>query len=149
MGANRFIGAVARQAGVSVRAVRFYEREGLLGPPARTEKGYRLYSDEEIRQLQFIKKVQFLGFSLKEIQEILALHRQKRVPCSHVERALHKKLGAIRQKVRELKAMEASLRRLAATWKKGLPKKLSPASICPYIENAPLLHSTDENRVRG
>lgn len=146
MGAKWFIGRVARQAGVSVRAIRFYEREGLIGPLVRTEKVYRLYSAEEVRQLQFIKKAQFLGFSPKEIQEILALHRQKRVPCSHVESALHKKLGAIQQKVRELKAMEASLRRLAATWKKGLPRKLPPASICPYIEKAPLLHSMDEKR---
>lgn len=143
MGAKRFIGEVARQTGVSVRAVRFYEREGLLGAPARTEKGYRLYSDEEVRQLQFIKKAQLLGFSLKEIQKILALYRQKRVPCSHVEMALHKKLQTIQQKVRELKAMEVSLRRLAATWKRGLPKKLSPASICPYIETSPILHSID------
>lgn len=143
MGAKRFIGEVARQTGVSVRAVRFYEREGLLGAPARTEKGYRLYSDEEVRQLRFIKKAQLLGFSLKEIQKILALYRQKRVPCSHVEMALHKKLQTIQQKVRELKAMEVSLRRLAATWKKDLPKKLSPASICPYIETSPILHSID------
>lgn len=144
MGPNRFIGAIARQAGVSVRAIRFYEREGLIGPPARTQKGYRLYSDEEVRQLQFIKKAQLLGFSLKEIQEILALRKEKRVVCSHVERALHEKLKVLQQKVTELKALEASFRRMAATWKKGLPKKLPPASICPYIESAPLLHSIEE-----
>ncbi len=144
MGANRFIGAVARQAGVSVKTIRFYEREGLLGPPGRTEKGYRLYSEEAIRQLQFIMKAQLLGFSLKEIKEILALRRQKQVACSHVERVLHKKLQAIQQKVRDLRALEASLKRLATTWEKGLPRKLLPASICPYIENAPLLHSMEE-----
>jgi DNA-binding transcriptional MerR regulator len=141
---NRFIGAIARQAGVSVRAIRFYEREGLIGPPARTQKGYRLYSDEEVRQLQFIKKAQLLGFSLKEIEEILALHRQNKVACRHVEQALHKKLETIEQKVRDLRALEASLKRLATTWEKGLPRKLPPASICPYIENAPLLHSMEE-----
>ena len=144
MGANRFIGEAARQAGVSVRAIRFYERVSLLMPPARTDKGYRVYSEEEVRLLQFIKKAQALGFSLKEIEEILTLRRQKKVVCSHVERALHEKLAAIQQKVRELKAMEASLRRMAATWKNGLPKKLPPASICPYIENAPVLHFMDE-----
>ncbi len=145
MEANWFIGRVARQTRVSVRAIRFYEREGLLGPPARTEKGYRLYSAEEIRQLQFIKKAQLLGFSLKEIKEILALRRQKQVACSHVERVLHKKLEAIQEKVRELKALETSLKRLAATWKKGLLRQLPPASICPYIENAPALHLIDES----
>ena len=146
MGANRFIGSVARQARVSVRAIRFYEREGLLEPPARTEKGYRLYSEEAVRQLQFIKKAQLLGFSLKEIQEILALRWQKKVACSHVEQALYKKLDAIQEKVRELKALEVSLKRLAATWKKGVPRPLPPGSICPYIENAPLLHSIDQRR---
>ena len=144
MGAHRFIGAVARQAGVSVRAIRFYERERLLGPPARTEKGYRLYSDDEVRQLQFIKKAKLLGFSLKEIQEILALRKEKRVVCSHVGRALEKKLEAIRERVKELKALEASLKRLAAPWKKGPPRKIATTSICPYIENAPLLHSMEE-----
>ena len=144
MGPNRFIGAIARQAGVSVRAIRFYEREGLIGPPARTQKGYRFYSDDEVRQLQFIKKAKLLGFSLKEIQIILALHREKKVACSHVERALEKKLEAIRERVKELKALEVSLKRLAATWKKGPPRKIATTSICPYIENAPVLHFMDE-----
>ncbi len=144
MRANRFIGEAARQAGVSVRAIRFYERVGLLMPPVRTEKGYRVYSEEEVRLLQFIKKVQALGFSLKEIEEILTLRRQKKIVCSHVERALHEKLRAIQQKVRELKAQEASLKRLAGSWKKGVPRELPPASICPYIENAPGLHPIGE-----
>ncbi len=145
MGARWFIGAVARQVGVSVKTIRFYEQERLLGPPARTEKGYRRYSEEAVRQLQFIKKAQSLGFSLREIQEILALRRQEKVACSHVDRALHEKLKAVQQKVRELQALESSLKRLAKTWKKGLPKALPPGSICPYIENARLLHSTDDS----
>ncbi|MBI4382360.1 MAG: heavy metal-responsive transcriptional regulator [candidate division NC10 bacterium] len=144
MGARWFIGAVARQVGVSVKTIRFYEREGLLEPPARTEKGYRLYPEEAVRQLKFIRKAQLLGFSLREIQEILALRRQDKIVCGHVDRALQEKLKAVQQKVRELKALESSLKRLAKTWKKGLPKELPPGSICPYIENAPLLHSTGD-----
>ena len=67
------IGRVAREAGVGVETVRFYEREGLLELPSRRASGYRQYQPEAIARLQFIKQAQRLGFTLREIKELLAL----------------------------------------------------------------------------
>src|SRR5215470_1541483 len=67
------IGQVARRAGVGVETVRFYEREGLLEEPPRRASGYRQYSEEVVSRLHFIKRAKLLGFSLKEISELLLL----------------------------------------------------------------------------
>jgi len=67
------IGKVARRAGVGVETVRFYEREGLLEEPPRRTSGYRQYSEQVVKRIHFIKRAQKLGFSLKEITELLML----------------------------------------------------------------------------
>ncbi len=67
------IGQVARRAGVGVETVRFYEREGLLEEPPRRASGYRQYSEQVVKRLHFIKRAKQLGFSLKEISELLLL----------------------------------------------------------------------------
>ena len=67
------IGQLARKASVHVETVRYYERRGLLPEPPRRWSGYREYSDDDVARLQFIKRAQGLGFSLKEIAELLAL----------------------------------------------------------------------------
>ncbi len=65
------IGAVAKQAGISVEAVRFYEKQGLINTPSRNDSGYRVYSPDIINQLLFVTRAKELGFSLKEIKELL------------------------------------------------------------------------------
>lgn len=70
------IGQVARQAGVGVETVRFYERQGLLAPPERTTSGYRQYEEEAIWRLRFIRRAKELGFTLNEIKELLSMRRQ-------------------------------------------------------------------------
>ena len=67
------IGRVARQAGVGVETVRFYERRGLIDEPPRRQSGYRQFPEETVRRIRFIKRAQELGFSLREIKELLAL----------------------------------------------------------------------------
>src|SRR5574338_835028 len=66
------IGEVARMSGVGIETLRFYERSGLLGRPARTQSGYRLYDREVLERLDFIKRAQVLGFSLDEIKQIIS-----------------------------------------------------------------------------
>ena len=70
------IGEVARAAGVGIDAVRFYEREGLLPKPARRPSGYREYTPAAVVDLRFIKRAKQLGFSLKEISELLSIGRE-------------------------------------------------------------------------
>ena len=67
------IGKVARRAGVEVKTIRFYERQALIIPPPRSATGYRLYPESTIQRLRFIRRAKKLGFSLKEIKELLVL----------------------------------------------------------------------------
>src|SRR6266700_6790319 len=79
------IGQVARKAGVGVETVRFYEREGLLEEPPRRTSGYRQYSEEVVKRIGFIKRAQKLGFSLKEITELLLLRVDAQTSCDEVK----------------------------------------------------------------
>ena len=67
------ISQVAKRGGVNIQTIRYYERQGLLAPTSRTEAGYRIFSAESVRRIRFIKRAQELGFSLKEIEDLLSL----------------------------------------------------------------------------
>jgi DNA-binding transcriptional MerR regulator len=103
------IGQVARETGLTVDAIRFYEKQGLLKPAARTEGGFRLFSGQDLQHIQFIRRAQELGFSLSEIRELLALQGEQVEACSHVRDMLAAKLGAVRQKLSELRTLENQL----------------------------------------
>src|SRR5205823_15080204 len=103
------IGQVARKTGVSIDAIRFYEKAGLLPQPARSQGGFRLYRQQEISDIEFIRKAQQLGFSLSEIRELFSIRRQPREVCVHVRDLIALKLGVVRAKLNELAGMEASL----------------------------------------
>ena len=66
------IGRLAKQAGLGIETVRFYERQGLIAPPPRTDSNYRIYPEEEVSRLKFIKRAKDLGFTLKEIKEVIS-----------------------------------------------------------------------------
>lgn len=103
------IGEAARLAGLSIDTIRFYQREGLLKQPPRTEGGFRLFGSEEIRALRFIRKAQELGFSLMEIRDLLFLESGQAGACSHVQELLERKLSAVRGKIAELRKLESRL----------------------------------------
>ena len=88
MAAQLTIGQLARIVGVNVQTVRYYERLNLLAPSARRPSGYRLYSHEEERRLRFIKNAQALGFTLREIAELLALRVGSTARCGDVQKKL-------------------------------------------------------------
>lgn len=69
------IGELAARAEVNIQTLRFYEREGLLRPPSRTASGYRSYMDSDLERVRFIRLCQGLGFTLREIQQLLVLHK--------------------------------------------------------------------------
>ena len=87
------IGQVAQKTGLSVDAIRFYEKSGLLPRPARTQGGYRLYEEREVADLEFIQKAQQLGFSLNEIRELFSIQRHPHEVCVHVRDLIAQKLG--------------------------------------------------------
>lgn len=105
------IGTVSEQTGLSVDGIRFYEKQRLLERPPRTEGGFRMFSAEDIQTIRFIRSAQQLGFALPEIRELLHLRRDEGRACSHVRDLLRAKVGAVREKIRELGSMEEQLTR--------------------------------------
>jgi MerR family mercuric resistance operon transcriptional regulator len=91
------IGRVARETGLTIDTIRFYEREGLLRPQARSKGGFRLYSREAVRSLNLVRQAKELGFSLKEIRELLALRGGCVRACEHVRDLLVQKISGVRQ----------------------------------------------------
>lgn len=105
------IGEASKTAGISIDAIRFYERSGLLEAPRRSGGGYRLYSSEDLATLQFIHNLQALGFSLSEIREFLSLRRNDIQACSEVRKMLDHKLRDVHAKRVALAELEAELKR--------------------------------------
>src|SRR5215469_11326736 len=97
MGQSLHIGTAAKETGLSIDAIRFYQKSGLLKPPARTTGGYRVFTETEIAQLQFIASAQDLGFSLAEIGELLSLRNENGQACPEVRGLIHRKLQNVRE----------------------------------------------------
>jgi MerR family copper efflux transcriptional regulator len=109
------IGEVARLAGVSVDAVRFYEREGLLGKVRRTAAGQRIYDAEVVGRLAFVKRATALGFPLAEVRELVSLRIIAKTPCVGVRRRANERLADIDRRIAELEAIRGALTALATT----------------------------------
>ena len=103
------IGEVAKATGLTVDAIRFYEKQRLLRHAPRSEGGFRRFSSEDIENLEFIRHAQQLGFSLQEIRELLLLRGGALETCSHVQELLRSKLAAVQTKIEELKKLEEQL----------------------------------------
>jgi DNA-binding transcriptional MerR regulator len=128
------IGQVAHKTGLSVDAIRFYERSGLLARPARTQGGYRLYGDREVADLEFIQKAQQLGFSLSEIRELFSIQRHPHEVCVHVRDLIAQKLGIVRAKIAELQRMETDLAGALRECRTALRQPSKHQDSCPVLE---------------
>ena len=104
------IGLVAKKIGLSVDAIRFYERAGLLPQPPRSEGGFRRYGEKDVETLAFVRRVQSLGFKLREIRGLLRLRGNRLQPCAAVERQLREKLADVQRRLRDLHKLEHELR---------------------------------------
>jgi len=107
------IGQVAAAAAVNIQTVRYYERRGLLSPARRTPSGYRQYNEDAVARLRFIRHAQELGFSLKEIDELLALRVRRGSACDAVERKTRQKIDLVEQRIRDLERIKRTLQKLA------------------------------------
>jgi MerR family transcriptional regulator, copper efflux regulator len=121
---------LASEAGVNAQSIRFYERLALLPKPARTASGYRVYSTDSVRRVRFIKRAQELGFTLKEIKELLALRIDARSTCADVRRRADEKRRDIEQKIRGLRRITRTLARLSVACGKRRATKS-----CPILES--------------
>jgi MerR family copper efflux transcriptional regulator len=106
------IGRLAREAGVGVETIRFYERTGLLVQPKRAAAGFRKYNQGAVRKLRFIKRAQALGFSLKEVKELLALSQDPDVGSADFRKFASDKIADIAARIADLKRVKAALAKL-------------------------------------
>ena len=106
------IGKVAERAQVTADSIRYYEREGLIKPARKSESGYRLYTDEAIRRIAFIKQAQECGFSLAEIRELLELRSTDKACCDDIYRVSVQKKLQLEHKIKALTGMSQALSRL-------------------------------------
>ena len=123
------IGQVARRAGVGVETVRYYEREGELLEPPRRASGYRQYSEEVVKRIGFIKRAKALGFSLKEITELLLLRVDAQTSCDEVKQHTEAKIAEVERKVVELQRMRQALLQVHS-----LCTGPGPTGRCPMLE---------------
>jgi len=131
------IGQLAKQVGVNIETIRYYERLNLLGPTSRLPSGYRLYNRDSQRRLRFIKNAQALGFTLHEIEELLDLRVRSKARCGDVQRKAEAKLKHVEDKVRDLQSLATALRCLIRTCRDGQP-----------TNHCPILHSLEEDEAR-
>jgi Hg(II)-responsive transcriptional regulator len=123
------IGQVARQAGVNVETIRYYERRALLTRPSRAGSDYRQYPVEAVRRIAFIKRAQAVGFTLDEIAALLALRATTPKGCAAVEREASAVIQRIDQTVAELTRMRAALGHLIQAC-----RSQRPTDECPLLE---------------
>ena len=107
------IGQVAAAGSVNVQTIRYYERRGLLPPVRRTKSRYRQYSQESVTRLRFIRHAQELGFSLKEIKDLLALRVRAGASCDAVADRTRKKMQMVERRIVDLQRLKRTLQRLA------------------------------------
>jgi MerR family mercuric resistance operon transcriptional regulator len=128
------IGEIAERTGVSVETLRYYEKRRLLNAPARTEGGFRVYSDAAVHQVRFIKQAQSLGLTLDDIQQLSAgqLRRNHTPSCRKVRDLLTRRIEDIDARIKELREFRRTLHEHLAACDQALTAVVEPA--CPTIE---------------
>ncbi len=121
-------GVIAKRTGVNIETVRYYERIGLLPAPPRSEGGHRIYDEDLLRRLHFIRRSRELGFTLDEVRGLLRLVDGGDYTCGEVEALTTAHLGEVRRKLADLKRLEKVLREMISRCEGGeVPE-------CPVIE---------------
>jgi len=123
------IGQVAKQSGVSVETIRYYEKEGLIAEPQRSPSGYRQYPQETVKRILFIQKAKEIGFTLKEIYDLLLLQDKPNASCGDILEKATQKLQQIEAKIQELNRIKAALEKLTRDCMED--KKLAE---CPVMD---------------
>jgi len=131
---TKLIGSVAKESGVPIKTIRYYEELGLLKTSGRTEGGFRIFNPDVLTRLNFIKRAQRLGLSLAEIKEFLDIHDQGELPCEHVKTKLEDKISEIERQIQQLQILKLELKGLLSGWE-TIPEN-PEQTICPIIERA-------------
>jgi DNA-binding transcriptional MerR regulator len=113
------IGGLAAATGVKVPTIRYYETVGLLPKPSRTESNRRLYGDDAVRRLRFIRHARELGFEVDDIRQLLDLTDQPDRPCQEVDAIAQRHLAEIESRIRRLNALKREVARMIKECAKG------------------------------
>ena len=122
------IGALSIRTGVKIETIRFYERIGILAKPPRSAAGHRIYSQEQLMRLGFIRRSRELGFSLDEVRRLLQLVDGGRYTCAEVKAITLDHLGEVRRKIADLRRLERTLAAVAGKCRGG------KVPDCPIVE---------------
>ncbi len=123
-------GELAKQAGVNVETLRFYEREGLLAEPPRRASGYREYPPDTVQRIRFIQRAKELGFTLREIKGLLELRVDPETTCAEVKQQAAEKIADVKQKISDLRRIERALNKLLKTCRGS-----GPIDDCPILKH--------------
>ncbi len=127
------IGELAEQAGISTKAIRYYEQVGILAPPARTPSGYRAYDEVALGRLGFVRAAQAVGLSLGEIRQVIAFRDHGQAPCAHVTELLQRHAAELDARIRELQQLRGELQQLAERAATLDPEHCPPERVCHII----------------
>ncbi|MDM7952747.1 MAG: heavy metal-responsive transcriptional regulator [Cyanobium sp. CZS 25K] len=126
------IGTLASRSGLPVKTLRYYEDLGLLPAIGRSDGGYRLFAEESLQRLVFIRRLKTLGLSLEEIQGCLVVHDAGELPCGDIQIQLERQIGRIDRQIKELRQLRKELQGLLAGWQSD-PAKEGDV-ICPNLQ---------------
>jgi len=132
------IGEVSKRSSVGIEALRFYEKGGLIDRPSRTGSGYRVYGEEVLERLAFIKRAQALGFSVDEIRRIVDDARKGESPCDEVREIVRRRMAELDERLRELHRFRKELKSTLEEWDKV---GRAPGHICGLIEGSEVGHA--------
>jgi MerR family transcriptional regulator, copper efflux regulator len=127
------IGELAARAGISTKAIRYYEQIGILTSPARTASGYRAYDQTALGRLGFVRAAQALGLTLGEIRQIIAFRDGGAAPCAHVTALLQQRAAELGARIAELQQLRGELEQLAERAATLDPKQCTPERVCHII----------------
>jgi Cd(II)/Pb(II)-responsive transcriptional regulator len=128
------IGALSEATGTPIETIRFYERQGLLPPPARAENNYRMYLPAHVERLAFIRQCRNLDMTLDEIRALIALRESPAQDCGEVNALLDEHIGHVAHRIRELRALEKDLKALRARC--ATPHPLAECGILNGLDRA-------------
>jgi len=131
------IGEVAERAKVHIETLRYYERRGLIERPRRSVSNYRLYPEDAVQRVRFIKRAQELGFSLKDIKDLLSLRIAPEAECGEIRAHVEAKIKDIEEKVSALMAMKSALSKLVTECSGE-----GPLTECPILESLDTMEVT-------
>ncbi len=132
------VGELARSVGINVQTLHYYERIGLLPRPQRSATNYRIYSDDALRRVRFIKKAQALGFTLAEIKRIVELKARGRAPCRQVVQIGEEHLREVDARLAQLRSYRKALAQSLHEWReKNAARRNCAGEFCDLIEHLP------------